>query len=151
MKPKASWQTLIVTVILPLFIGGCTYIFFRSNSLKMFAWFKALGLNNMIDQGRTGVQHMHGIPQWIIFSLPDALWLFSFTNGMLLLWNYRLTKQSCGWILLAPAIGILSEAGQAVHIVPGTFDFVDMALLLAAALTPFLINPLNKSIKIQTV
>lgn len=142
---------LILTVIIPLTIGGLIYILFRSDSLKMFRWFDSIGLSYFFDIARHQITFASKIPNWIIFSLPDALWLFSFTNLMLILWDYNFSRLSIFWIILAPLIGLFSELGQAITIIPGTFDFTDLTLLLIATILPFSIINKNKSINIKLV
>ena len=132
--------------ILPLFLGGMIYILFRSTSLLMFSWFEILGVNSYITLFREHI-NLPAKFSWIIFSLPDALWVFSFTCMMAIVWQNRLSFQSLLWIFLAPAIGILSELCQALSIVPGTFDYSDLALIIMASFLAIyctLIKPTNK-------
>ncbi|MCK9450287.1 MAG: hypothetical protein M0Q90_01180 [Bacteroidales bacterium] len=138
--------------ILPVIVGGLIYLTYRTDSLLMFGWFNKIGLSDTVDflRSNTHLQNLP-IPSWIKFSLPDALWLFSFNYILLILWNFNVNRQSAFWLFLAPAIGVFSEIGQLNGIVPGTFDMVDLGLLLIATLLPFLsINNL-KSIKLKTI
>ena len=132
-------------VALPLLLGGLIYILFRAESLKMFTWFEAMGLSDFIKNIRKA--RVFSVPEWVIFSLPDALWLFSFSNIMLILWGYKLSKQSIIWIFAAPIIGLISEFGQAVSVVPGTFDLLDLIFLFFASILPFII--FNKTINYE--
>jgi hypothetical protein len=143
------WR-LILTVLLPLTIGGLTYILFRAASLKMFGWFKDLGFSEIITFARQSISDIE-LPQWTIYNLPDALWLFAFTNLMLLLWDNKFTRHSIFWILVAPIIGLLSELGQAIHFIPGTFDFMDLTLLIFATTLPFMLNYKKLNTKIKLV
>ncbi|MEB2784947.1 hypothetical protein [Algoriphagus persicinus] len=138
--------------IMPVILGGLIYVTFRTDTLIMFGWFKALGLSNIVDFLRSNQQIQNlTIPPWVKFSLPDALWLFSFNYVLLTLWNFNVNRQSAFWLFLAPTIGLFSEIGQLNGIVPGTFDIVDLVLLLVATLSPFFsINNL-KSIKLKTI
>lgn len=138
--------------IMPLILGGLIYLTFRTDSLIMFGWFKELGLSSVVDFLRSNQQIQSLIiPTWIKFSLPDALWLFSFNYILLTLWNFNLNRHSVFWLFLAPIIGLFSEIGQLNGIVYGTFDLVDLVLLIIATLLPFLsINNL-KSIKLKAI
>jgi hypothetical protein len=123
--------------ILPLFFGGMIYLLFRVESLKMFLWLGHFGMKSLVHNGR--IQFAGVISkEWVIYSLPDALWIFSFINLMLIIWNFNLTKQSSVWILIAPIIGIASEIGQGIKIIPGTFDIVDLVFLTAFATLSFI-------------
>ena len=77
------------------------------------------------------------IPNWVKYSLPDALWLFSFTYIIINIWNYKINEHSFFWVFSATLIGIFSEIGQLIELIPGTFDKVDLILLLIAAILPF--------------
>ena len=138
--------------ILPVIVGGLIYLTYRTDSLLMFGWFNKIGLSDTIDLLRSNqlLQNLT-IPNWIKFSLPDALWLFSFNYILLTLWNFNLNRQSAFWLFLAPTIGLFSEIGQLIGLVPGTFDLVDLLLLLIATLIPFLLVNNLKPIKIESV
>jgi hypothetical protein len=129
----------IATALIPLLLGGLIYITYRTETLLMFSWFENLRLQFITDAFRSNIflQNLN-IPDWIKFSLPDALWLFSFTYTILFLWNFTITRQSIIWICVAPVIGLVSELGQLVSIIPGTFDVTDLILLILAALLPLL-------------
>ncbi|MCZ8297714.1 MAG: hypothetical protein O9297_10910 [Flavobacterium sp.] len=142
----------IIIGTLPVIVGGLIYLTYRTDTLIMFDWFNKIGLSDTIDVLRSN-QHLQNltIPNWIKFSLPDALWLFSFNYVLLTLWNFNVNQQSAFWLFLAPTIGLFSEIGQLIGIVPGTFDIVDLVLLLIATLIPFLSVNNLKSIKINFV
>lgn len=140
----------IIIGTLPVIVGGLIYLTYRTGTLIMFGWFKKIGLKDTIEFLRSNqlLQSLI-IPNWVKFSLPDALWLFSFTYVTLFIWDNTMNKQSIFWIFLAPFIGIFSEAGQLIGIIPGTFDKIDLILLLIAAILPFK-SQLN-TIKINNV
>jgi len=130
--------------IMPVFIGGFIYLTYRTEHLLMFGWFEKFRLYSLIDFLRNNefLQKMN-IPNWIKYSLPDALWLFSFIYVVLTLWSFQINRHSIFWITLVPAIGLFSELGQLFGIIPGTFDVVDLFLLVLAIILPFLIESIN--------
>ena len=142
----------IIIGTLPVIVGGLIYLTYRTDTLIMFGWFRQIGLSDAVDFLRSN-QHLQNltIPSWIKFSLPDALWLFSFNYVLLTLWDFNVNRQSAFWLFLAPTIGLFSEIGQLIGVVPGTFDFMDLVLLLIATLIPFLLVNNSKSIKIKFV
>lgn len=142
----------IIIGTLPVIVGGLIYLTFRTDTLTMFDWFNKIGLADAVGLLRSN-QHLQAltIPSWIKFSLPDALWLFSFNYVLLTLWNFNINSQSAFWLFLAPTIGLFSEIGQLIGVVPGTFDFVDLVLLLIATFIPFLLVNNLKSIKLNFV
>ncbi|MSP70485.1 MAG: hypothetical protein EXR20_09445 [Bacteroidetes bacterium] len=137
-------KRLTLTVVIPLLIGGLTYILFRADSLVMFRWFDTIGLGQTIKTARQLIGHSN-LPAWTIFSLPNALWIFSFTSFMLIIWRDKFSRQSLFWIFIAPTIGLLSEVGQAFHFIRGTFDTTDLTLILIASILPFITTIKNQN------
>ena len=113
-------------IVLPMVIGGVIYILFRSDKLLMFRWFEFIKLDKLIYSVRDYTFYYRKyIPESILFSLPDCLWVYSFT--MFLSYYFRNI-----FIILIPCIGsVLTETGQ-LWFVPGTFDIMDVLYMLAA-------------------
>lgn len=152
MIPQSIMRGKIFIGILPVFLGGLIYLTYRVDSLLMFNWFKIIGLNDLVNFLRTdNILQNLTIPNWVKFSLPDALWLFSFTYIIILLWDFKITRQSAFWIFIAPTVGLFSEIGQLIGIIPGTFDKVDLLLLILSTALPFYSVSNLKSIKIKIV
>lgn len=128
---------IFLQVILPLLTGGLIYILFRADSLIMFSWFDKLGVGDLIQSFRHHTVGQFSLPSWFAYSLPDALWIFSFTSLMIAIWRGKFSIQSIFWIFIAPTIGLFSEIGQAFHFVRGTFDIMDLSLILIASTLPF--------------
>lgn len=149
-KYKTMTKRLLIG-IMPVFTGGFIYLTYRTENLLMFRWLEKIGLYSLIDFLRNNefLQKIN-IPNWARYSLPDALWLFSFIYIVLTLWNFQINRHSLFWITLVPAIGLFSELGQQFGIIPGTFDVVDLFLLVLACILPFLIVAINfKTTKIN--
>jgi len=128
---------ILITVI-PLIFGGLIYLTYRVETLKMFRWFDNIGASDFINIIRENeFLRANTLPQWIKFSLPDALWIFSFTYFMMTIWKFKINRSSAFWIFLAPTIGLFSEIGQLIGLIPGTFDLVDLIFLIIAMAIPF--------------
>lgn len=66
-------------ISLPIFIGFLIYLVFRSKSLFYFNIFRMLGLEPFILILREyASNHRELFSTWVIYSLPDGLWLLSF-------------------------------------------------------------------------
>lgn len=122
----------VLTVLLGIssfFIGGGLYLLYRSESLRMFTSIKAMGMYDLVS----AIRPHEGLDCWIIYSLPDGLWLFSYILLMAALWNFD-TRNT--WLYSTPlvVIAIGSEILQIPHIVSGTFDWVDLLCYLGATL-----------------
>lgn len=138
----------LITPLITLFLGGLIYICFRVETLKMFSWFNLIKLSKVIYNVRNYSLNISLlIPNWIKFSLPDGLWLFSFISLMLVIWNNEINYRNLFWLIGLPLIALLSEIGQSISIVRGTFDWNDITMYLIAFTLPFVIN--KKSIIIK--
>lgn len=134
-----------------LLIGGLIYISFRSYSLKMFRWFENIGIENIIIAIRKKTQiYFSEIPEWILYSLPDGLWIFSYICLMLFIWNTKITYKNIVWLLIIPLLAILSEIGQLFSLINGTFDFVDLTFYILGLLLPFILFNHSFNLKFQT-
>lgn len=120
-------------------VGGLIYIFFRTDKLLMFSWFKRLGLSSLISYIRLFSDEFI-LPEWVIYSLPNALWTYSFMFSFVLLWKNSINLYSHIWFALVFFISVGSEIGQLLKIVPGTFDFIDLFLCLIAIMIPRLVQ-----------
>jgi len=78
-------------------------------------------------------------PKWVLYSLPDGIWVYSLTSFMFINWYLELDKSKYFWLLIGPVLGLSLEFGQLAHIVPGTYDNMDLIICLFASAIPFLI------------
>ena len=126
----------IVKVVLSfaiLIIGGLIYVGFRDKSLLMFNWFEQLGIIGAIDAFREIVKS-EGVYGWVKNSLPDGLWLFAYMFLVDAIWNGSKSISSYIFIFSLPFWALLSELLQYFGLVPGVFDWIDIASYLFAIL-----------------
>jgi hypothetical protein len=114
-------------------LGGMTYVLWRPESLTMFSWFSALGGGDVVTEMRNWAAPVSKVlPLWVYLSLPQSLWLFSGCLAIHALWrNSRAWQQRC-WMVVVFSLALCGEFGQAAGLVPGVFDPLDLALILAA-------------------
>lgn len=137
---------IAIPVIL-LIIGGMIYLTYRVDTLKMFSWVDIIGANDYINLLRSNhFLNEYQLPKWIIYSLPDALWVYSFSYLMLLIWNFKITISNAFWLSIGPFIGVFSELGQLINIVPGTYDPIDLFFIITAIIIAFLPKLIYKNI-----
>lgn len=129
----------ISMIILTLIWGGAIYLLFREKNLLMFKWISYLKLEYLITDIRGAPFLKFKIPNWALYSLPDGLWLFSFTSTILLIWKNKINSHNIIWLTLIPLIAIVSELGQAIHVINGTFDYFDLLSYLSGSLISFLL------------
>jgi len=129
-----------------LLVGGFIYLTYRVDTLLMFGWFERLGMADIIQALRYwGEQYPLTPPKWVVYSLPNALWLCS---GLLILgsiWGDRPSTEMRLWLSGFLAIAIGGEIGQATGAIPGSFDWHDILLMGLASVCAVLILrvPLN--------
>ena len=115
-------------VILTMLVGGLIYLLFRSSDLLMFRWFEVLKLDRTIHWIREYFyEYRRFIPASVLYSLPDALWIYSFT--MYLSFYFRNIV-----IILIPAVGSLLVEICQLWFVPGTFDIIDVLYMTSATM-----------------
>ena len=121
--------------IVCLTIGSMIYLCFRSESLLMFQWAHAAGLSEGMQLIRDASRPFRQtLPSWSNYSLPYSLWVLSYMFAQRAIWHNSDNLGSCLWILSVPILAITSEVAQALQIIPGTFDRVDLAMLATAAI-----------------
>ena len=79
------------------------------------------------------------LPDWLLFSLPDGLWVFSYVSLILLLWDNRLNGYNSFWVFLIPFLAIASEFGQLLGFVSGTFDITDLIFYILGTTLPIIL------------
>ena len=78
---------IYIHVVLPVLIGLFIYILFRPDRIIMFDWFALLGIAESISDLRENSPSNSKVPSWIIYNLPDGLWVYSLTALMLIIWQ----------------------------------------------------------------
>jgi len=130
-----SQRAFAFASIVCLTIGSMIYLCFRSESLLMFQWAHAAGLSEGMQLIRDGARPFRQtMPSWFNYSLPYSLWVLSYMFAQRAIWHDSHDLGSCLWILSIPILAITSEVAQALQIIPGTFDWVDLAMLAIAAI-----------------
>lgn len=128
----------IILSVVSLLAGGWLYLLFRSKTLLMFKWMEELRLLDLINNMRAEVSSDE-IPQFVIYALPDGLWVFSYILIVSAVWDFHFKASVC-YVLIIPTIALLSEFGQIFDIVPGTFDIADIASYFIATFLGILLT-----------
>lgn len=69
----------IFFILFPLLLGVLIYVFFRSRNLFYYNFFHVIDIDEQIREYRIILwRYRKSIPNWVIYSLPDGLWLYSF-------------------------------------------------------------------------
>ena len=124
----SAWMALSIAA---MGLGGLTYILYRPKSLTMFGWFESLGLDPIFERLRSEADSWAWRPPaWWIGSAPAALWLLSGLCAFAAIWRGCESRGARLWMAAVVAAGVGGEAGQAIGLVPGTFDAIDLGVSL---------------------
>jgi hypothetical protein len=111
-----------------LLSGLLIYVYQRDMDLPVNNWAASIGLY----PDEKSISSF----SWITYTLPDALWMLSLTTCILLVWNFKWHTRSKVWYFIAFGGGILFEILQAFHLIPGTFDILDLFAMLLTGVLP---------------
>lgn len=125
-------KKLILTIlsVASLAIGAVIYLMFRIQTLIIFEWIELLQLSDTVEILRDKSAPLYDkLPAWIIYSLPNGLWIYSLIISMKIIWDDH-KKAFFIYCLSIIAIALLIELGQAIDIIIGTFDLYDILHIL---------------------
>lgn len=137
LKTK-NLKVILLNCIIPLFLGGMTYILYRETTIYMFEWSKMIGIYQFILDMRLYFNNFISPPDWFIYSLPNGLWVYSFIYSISLIWMHEKNIIRYFWITLVLILAIGSEIGQGIGFIPGTFDYMDLGISIFFGIIPFL-------------
>ena len=120
-------------VAAPVVLGASIYVLARSTSLLVFVLLVKSGLGEALSVSRGAVEPMVSLlPEWSLYSLPDGLWVYAVTAFMALFWREESGWTKWLWISSGLLLGMAVETSQLTSLVPGTFDRVDLGVMLLA-------------------
>jgi len=130
----------LVVASLPLMAGALVYILFRKSDILVFRWLNALGLGDIIITIRLAVSPVASLlPDWVIYSLPNALWIISYLLFLFLIWHKTFDRNNAFWVFSIPLVSIVSEYLQLLNVIPGSFDYHDIFAYILGSVIPLAI------------
>lgn len=132
---KRTWlkTSTFCIAFLCVFMCGMMYISFRPDTLKMFHFFKVFGVLDFLEE----LQHNPArVPSWMLYNLPDGIWLFAYSILIGSFWNFKI-KDCWMFILVMPSICIPHEILQGLGIMHGTYDPSDVLAYMLAIIAGF--------------
>lgn len=136
----------VVIALTFLLFGSLIYIVFRSTTLMMFRWADTLGITTPIDALRLPMQnHIDYIPDWLVYSIPFALWVVAYMLFVNVIWWDSKSHWRHFWFWLVPIIAILAEFCQWLRFIPGTFDTIDLFVLVLGTAIPLCLCSLSNN------
>lgn len=155
-KKGTNWVFLVspsllqhaALVVVPLGVGGILYLLYRPATLRLFSWADAVGLLAAVEAMREGttVKYEH-MPSWVIYSLPNGLWLFALCYFMYAVWEDVEDVRRWIWLPVGLLLGPGIEVLQAFDIVPGVFDMWDIVWMMCALSAVFVIDCVSMTSK----
>jgi hypothetical protein len=139
MRRDKIIKICIIHVFCPLIIGGVIYISFRSMSLRFFDYLDTLGIKTAVSFIRNILHPFKNeLPTWTYFSLPDGLWVYSFSSALIILWGDQFNFGKY-WLIIPLLFGAFIELAQKIKIFPGTFDIIDFTFSIVALVLSIII------------
>ncbi|MEG0300749.1 hypothetical protein [Cetobacterium sp.] len=136
----------IFLVLFSFLLGVIIYLLFRSRKLFYYKFIEIAHLNYIVEDIRKIVWvYRKYIPNWVIYSLPDGLWIFSLGVAMLHNRVFYKTAQVTYNIIFIFILGVEffqnRYGGHGTFI--GTYDFVDLVCFTVGFLLASLIGYIN--------
>lgn len=92
----------------------------------MFSWFRTIGIETSVNIIRNKFSIFNdNLPEWMFYSFPDGLWVYSLTSALLIIWRGKRNL----WLLIPIVSGPGIEILQFLQLFPGTFDPLDLLLM----------------------
>jgi hypothetical protein len=139
-------------VVAPIVLGSLIYVLWRSPTLRVFRWLGGVGLGPAVEWARDVAEPLGAVlPSWLLYSLPDGLWVYAVTAFMAWTWMPARPKDpdtadaeprpvgwaAVPWLGAGLGIGCGTELLQAIGAFPGTFDAIDLLLSAVAGAVAF--------------
>ena len=115
----------IIVGVLFLLSGISIYLLFRSETITLYQWCIAAGMEDLLKTIREAVCHWD-VPSFVRFSLPDGLYCASYILLMDAVWKKSRRPLRLFAVSLIPLIAIAHELLQAAGLARGTFDWSDL-------------------------
>ena len=128
-----GYINFILHVIIPIFLGTLIYILFRKDSLTIFTWINTISLLDEVTVLRDTLSSFkEKLPEIILYSLPNGIWVYSATYLMGKIWKNCLKDIKVWfWIFLPFVFGIAAELSQLIQLIEGYYCPYDMLFYIS--------------------
>ena len=93
----------------------------------MFHWWESLHLMPGVITLREQTAPVgEWLPAWVLYSLPDGAWLYSYIAFIRAVWSGASRRWMMAWIGPGLLMGPGMELGQGAGLIDGTFDWLDL-------------------------
>ena len=129
-------KLLLLSGIFTALIGGIIYVLYREHTLLY-----QLMPQECMQPLRANAP---ALPHWVVYNLPGGLWSTAYILIMHCACQFVSPRKRLLYVSVIPLIGVASELLQALHLLPGVFDWPD---LIAYALPLAVYKTLPTSLK----
>ena len=127
--------------LLALLVGGFIYIFLRPVPPIFFYWIQQIGFTEGLESARsTTLTITPLLPGWVVYSLPQGLWAFSYTLIMVGIWGRKRNLLAIFWLATIPLLVFGFEVLQLAGVISGTYCPEDMLFNTAGILFGVLVS-----------
>jgi hypothetical protein len=125
-------RSAYIIAFIAILSGVVIYALWRPDTIRFFLWLDTIGLRHPVDNIRMYIQPLHNrIPGWIVYSLPNGLWAFSYALIITLLWRDQNSVVKYLWFGSIPLLAIGYELLQYAGVIHGVFCITDLILSVA--------------------
>ena len=113
---------------IPIGIGSSIYLLFRARNIWVFELAEAAGFGSTVGFARRLVRPLNPyVSGFTLYSLPTALWAFSFIFCVVTIWRVQLKSFGAIFVILLTVSVVLgAELAQAIGLLSGRFDNSDL-------------------------
>lgn len=142
-------RAVLAISLLPLLLGGVTYLFWRPDTVYFISCLNELSIYRLLEPLRNYTANLYPyLPEWLVYSLPNGLWAFSYAFVITFLWSGEKTRVKYFWFTTVPLVGLGYEFLQFRGVLYGTFCIIDLSLcsvgIAAGALFGYIIKKRRK-------
>ena len=98
------------------------YIGYRTSDMILYTWLHIDFQNSLFELIRS---HKYELSNWMIYNMPDALWLLSYLLLIDLIWTKKSIIKIC-FLLIIPCFALGIEISQFYGLIEGTGDYLDL-------------------------
>jgi len=120
-----------------LLLGGFIYLFLRQTPV-VFQRIVPENFLIFIKEQYVFEEWERLAPDWLKYNIPDMLWMFAFTLGILTVWDFKIHRQSLYWLTACFVSGVGYELLQCFSMIPGFFDWNDLLFILLGSTVPLI-------------
>lgn len=126
------------------FLAALIYLIYRDSSIFFNQLFLPFGIEIVSEKQQ--IQELLPLPKWVIYSLPGGIWVYV-TTIIAKKYDSSENKYLKGITLIPSIYAVGLEFLQFFHFTDGTFDWIDLFIIIIASIAAKGSNKLELSLK----